>query len=256
MIKVLVVDDDFMVAKVHQGFVQRLPGFEVRAVAYSAAGALTAVEQVRPDLVLLDIYLPDRSGLEVLRQLREGDIPVDVLAITAARDVGTIRTALRGGVVSYLIKPFTFEVLRDRLERYAAAHRRLAVSGEVAQDDVDRLLGTLRPSRTTLPKGLAAPTAELIGRTLRTTTGDLSAAECAQRSGVARVTARRYLEYLVMAGKAEVSLRYGGSGRPERRYRWLADSATGRSSVVVAERELAGPGPAAQAGDDAGQERQ
>jgi response regulator of citrate/malate metabolism len=222
MIKVLVVDDDFMVAKVHQGFVERVPGFGVCGVAHTAAEALAAIERFQPDLVLLDIYLPHQSGLEVLRQLREADTPVDVLVITAARDVDTIRTALRGGVVNYLIKPFTFDILRDRLERYAAAHRHLAGRGEVAQDDVDRLFGTLRPSRATLPKGLTAPTAELVVRALRTTDSDLSAAECAQLSGLSRVSARRYLEYFVAVGKAEVSLRYGGSGRPERRYRWLA----------------------------------
>ena len=107
-----------------------------------------------PDLVPLDIYLPDITGLDVLRQLREGEQPVNVVAITAARDVGTIRSALRGGVVHYLIKPFTFDVLRDRLERFAAAHRRLGGVGTVDPDDVDRLFGALRPTRVTLPKGL------------------------------------------------------------------------------------------------------
>lgn len=223
MIRVLVVDDDFMVAKVHRGFVERTDGFTVCGVAHNAAEALAAIEQSRPDLMLLDIYLPDRSGLEVLRQLRETGQSVDVLAITAARDVATIRTALRGGVVHYLIKPFTFDQLRERLERYAAAHRRLASHGEVAQDDVDRLFSALRPARATLPKGLAAPTAELVGRVLREAGEDQSAAQCARQAGLSRVSTRRYLEHFVAVGKAEVSLRYGGSGRPERRYRWLAD---------------------------------
>lgn len=222
MIKVLVVDDDFMVARVHRGFVERVPGFSVCAVVHTGAEALAAVDRARPDLVLLDIYLPDRSGLEVLQRLREGAAPVDVLAITAARDAATIRTALRGGVVHYLIKPFTFDQLRDRLERYAAAHRRLVGPAEIVQDDVDRLFGALRPARTTLPKGLTAPTAELISRALRNAGRDLSAAECAQLAGLSRVSARRYLEHFVNVGKAEVGQKYGGSGRPERRYRWLA----------------------------------
>ena len=148
MIRVLVVDDDFMVAKVHSGHVARVPGFAVAGVAHSGAEALAAVQRLRPDLVLLDIYLPDISGLEVLRRLREGAVAVDALAVTAARDADSIRTALRGGVVHYLIKPFTFDVLRDRLERYAAGQHRLAGVADVPQDDVDRLFGTTRSGRT------------------------------------------------------------------------------------------------------------
>ncbi|MFI6761801.1 response regulator [Micromonospora sp. NPDC050417] len=220
MIRVLVVDDDFMVAKVQCGFVSRVPGFTVAGVAHSGEEALAEVERLRPDLVLLDIYLPDLSGLEVLRRLREGEAVVDVLAVTAARDVNTIRTALRSGVVHYLIKPFGFDALRDRLERYAVAHQGLSGSREVAQDDVDRLFVALRPAPTDFPKGLTRPTADLVAQALRAADGDLSATECADRVGLSRVSTRRYLEHFVGAGKAEVSLRYGSAGRPEHRYRW------------------------------------
>ncbi|WP_326558848.1 response regulator [Micromonospora sp. NBC_01796] len=221
MIRVLVVDDDFMVAKVQCGFVTRVPGFAVVGVAHTGAEALAEVDRLRPDLVLLDIYLPDVSGLEVLRRLREGDAVVDVLAVTAARDVNTIRTALRSGVVHYLIKPFSFDALRDRLERYAVAHHGLAGSREVAQDDVDRLFVALRPAPPVeLPKGLTRPTADLVAEALRKADGDLSATECAERVGLSRVSTRRYLEHFVGTGKAGVSLRYGSAGRPERRYRW------------------------------------
>ncbi|MEE6257645.1 response regulator [Plantactinospora sonchi] len=222
MIRVLVVDDDFMVARVQHRFVERVPGFTVVGVAHSGAEALDAVHRLRPDLVLLDIYLPDLSGLEVLRRLRSGDATADVLAVTAARDVETIRTALRGGVVHYLIKPFGFDALRDRLERYAAAQRRLPGDREVAQDDVDQLFAALRPAPADLPKGLTPPTADLVAAALRAADGDLSATECADRVGLSRVSTRRYLEHFVEAGKARVSLRYGSAGRPERRYRWTA----------------------------------
>ncbi|NUT32708.1 MAG: response regulator [Hamadaea sp.] len=221
MIRVLVVDDDFMVARVHQGFVERVPGFEVAGLAHTGADALTAAERLRPDLVLLDIYLPDVSGLDVLRRLREQGNPADVLAITAARDIDTVRTALRGGVVHYVIKPFTFDTLRDRLERYAAAVRRLTDKTEAGQEDVDRLFGTLRPGETALPKGLTAATAQLVAGVLSAADGDLSASECAAEAGLSRVVARRYLEHFVQTGKAQVRLRYGGAGRPEHRYTWL-----------------------------------
>ena len=223
MIRVLVVDDDFMVAKVHRGFVDRVPGFTTVGVAHTGADALAQIAAVRPDLVLLDIYLPDITGLDVLRRLREsGDGGPDVLAVTAARDVSTVRSALRGGVVHYVLKPFGFDVLRDRLERYAAVHDRLALSADVGQPDVDQLFVTLRMSSAPMPKGLTADTSRLIAAAMRDCPGDLSAGECAERIGLSRVSTRRYLEHFVTAGKAEVRLRYGSAGRPQRRYRWIA----------------------------------
>jgi response regulator of citrate/malate metabolism len=222
VIRVLVVDDDFMVAKVHRGFVERVPGFTTVGLAHTGADALAQVAALRPDLVLLDIYLPDLTGLEVLRRLRErGDGP-DVLAVTAARDVPTVRAALHGGVVHYLLKPFTFDVLRDRLERYAAAYGRLTDAGDVAQSDVDEMFLALRPASVPLPKGLTADTSAIVAEAMRTCAGDLSAGECAEKVGLSRVSTRRYLEHFVAAGKAEVRLRYGTAGRPQRRYRWVA----------------------------------
>jgi len=221
MTRVLIVDDDFMVARIHRGFVEQVPGFTVVGTAHTGAEALSAAEKLRPDLVLLDIYLPDISGLEVLHRLREQANAVDVLAITAARDVETIRTALRGGVVQYIIKPFAFDTLRDRLERYSAALQRLTATREAAQADVDRLFGTVRPSDSALPKGLSTVTAELVVNVLRASDTDLSAGECAALAGLSRVSTRRYLEHLVQTGKAEVRLRYGVAGRPEHRYAWI-----------------------------------
>jgi response regulator of citrate/malate metabolism len=222
VIRVLVVDDDFMVAKVHRGFVERVSGFTTVGVAHTGADALDKAAELRPDLVLLDIYLPDLSGLEVLRRLRDtpGGGP-DVLAVTAARDVDTVRSALRGGVVHYVLKPFGFDVLRDRLERYAAAYGKLAGTTAVAQADVDALFVALRAAAAPMPKGLTADTSQLIANAMRDSDGDLSAEECAERIGLSRVSTRRYLEHFVTAGKAEVRLRYGAAGRPQRRYRWI-----------------------------------
>lgn len=225
MIRVLVVDDDFMVAKVHAGFVARAPAFTVVGVAHTGADALAAVGGLRPDLVLLDVYLPDMTGIDVLRRLRETDPDVDVLVISAAREVDTVRTALRGGVVNYLLKPFDQEALAARLEQYAAARMALTAAPTVAQTDLDRLFGGRperpeRPGAAPVPKGLSPESADLVRRVLRDAEGDLSAAECAERSGLSRVSARRYLEHFIETGRAEVRLRYGVAGRPQRRYAW------------------------------------
>jgi response regulator of citrate/malate metabolism len=219
VISTLVVDDDFMVAKIHAAFVERTPGFKVVGVAHTGADALRAVHELHPALVLLDIYLPDRSGIEVLERLRAETPDVDVLVITAAREVDTVRRALRGGVVNYLIKPFEYAALRERLEHYAAAHHHLAEVSAAAQSDIDRLFGG-RTSSKPLPKGLSSETAELVGNVLREAASDLSASECAARAGLSRISARRYLEYFAKTGSVKVRLRYGATGRPERRYRW------------------------------------
>ncbi|GAB2913900.1 response regulator [Streptomyces mayteni] len=229
MIRVLIVDDDFMVARLHRKVVERTPGFEVVGEARTGAEALAAVRELHPDLVLLDIYLPDISGLEVLRELRggaaaDGGPEPDVLVITAAREVETVRGALRGGAVHYVIKPFEVPVLQERLRDYARRSRELAAIASLpGQDVVDRVFGAAMPPPR-LPKGLSEETAELVRGTLVACDEDLSAAECAARSGLSRVSARRYLEHFAATGRVAVSLRYGSTGRPERRFRWAGES--------------------------------
>ena len=218
MIEVLVVDDDFMVARIHTGFVERTPGFTVTGVAHTGAQALAEAERLQPDLVLLDVYLPDVSGLDLLGALRAAAPEVDVLVISAAREADTVRRALRGGIVHYLMKPFSYDDLRVRLEHYQQAYAGMA-GEQTDQADVDRVFGVSGADKR-LPKGFSAETLRLVEDTLRRETADVSAAEAASLLGISRVSARRYLEHLTETGKVEVALRYGEVGRPERRYAW------------------------------------
>ncbi|MER7486329.1 response regulator [Streptomyces sp. NPDC126497] len=221
-IGVLVVDDDFRVARVHRAYVERLDVFRVVGVAGTGEQAIAAVDELRPDLVLLDLYLPDLFGLDVIPRLRTAGHDCDVMVISAAREADAVRGAVRHGVVDYLLKPFDFEDLRGRLERYAGRRGRLLDTVVRGQADVDRVLaGAAGPVPPGLPKGMSAETAGLVERTLRETDGTLSATECAALTGVSRVSARRYLEHFHAVGAVEVSLRYGAAGRPERRYRFL-----------------------------------
>jgi len=222
MIQTLIVDDDFRVAALHRAYVERVTGFSVVGVAGTGAEALRMIQQRRPHLVLLDIYLPDISGLEILRTMRESDLgQVDVIAITAARDVESLRSAMHGGVVHYLIKPFRFNAFAEKLRSYAAMRTRLSQLSEADQHEVDRLYGILRPAHgEALPKGLARPTLELVRRVLREAAEDLTATEVAERGHLSRVTARRYLDHLFRQGEAEIGMRYGAPGRPEHLYRW------------------------------------
>ena len=210
------------------------------------------------DLVLLDIYLPDMSGLEVLRRLRAGGHTVDVVATTRARDLSVVQAAVSFGVTQYLVKPFTSAAVRQKLDRHSAYRASLAGSGlPVAQDEIDSLFGELRPGAATtgLPKGISQDSLQVVVAALRTAVendatgahpaadqgadhgadqgvdqgvdqavaGARSAAQLAGVLGMSRVTTRRYLEYLVDAGLARRQSRYGGAGRPESEYCWLPD---------------------------------
>lgn len=222
MISTLVVDDDYRVAELHAQYLSHVEGFRLAGIAHSGLEALEMVDALRPDLVLLDFYLPDIGGLEVIRRLRNEDHPqVDVIAITAARDAETLREAIRGGVVHYLIKPFRLAALAEKLASYASARARLDRMTNADQSVVDRVFGTLRTAGSTqsLPKQLSDTTLDLIVGILAGAQTAVSAVEVAELAGVSRVTARRYLEHLCQVERAEVAMRYGSPGRPEHRYR-------------------------------------
>ncbi|SCL24768.1 Response regulator of citrate/malate metabolism [Micromonospora rhizosphaerae] len=222
-IRVLVVEDEPLLAEAHKAYTERVPGFVVVGVAHTAQEAMATLrhrtgEDV--DLVLLDFRLPDLHGLDVCRALRAAGSSVDVLAVTSVRDLAVVRTAVSLGVTHYLLKPFTFGAFRDKLERYADYRRQALADGEVAaQHEVDRMFATLRgAAQQTLPKGLDVQTLNRVLSALAEGAGR-SATEVSQRTGISRVTARRYLEYLVTIDRAVRTPRYGTPGRPEVEYR-------------------------------------
>ncbi|HEY5822163.1 MAG TPA: response regulator [Propionibacteriaceae bacterium] len=221
--RVLVVEDEAFAAEAHAAYVGRLPAFELAGVARSARDA-TRLLQADPDvdLLLLDLHLPDGHGLQLLRHLRAAGQLCDVIAVTSARDLDVVRQAVSQGVVSYLLKPFTFAGFRAKLEQYASYRESLAAqSASLAQAEVDAAFALLRPAGAPdLPKGLSLSTLRLVTGCLQETAGAASASEVAQRAGTSRVTARRYLEHLVGARLADRETRFGGSGRPEVEYRW------------------------------------
>ncbi|MEU1229474.1 response regulator [Streptomyces sp. NPDC005828] len=219
-LRVLVVEDDPVAADAHALYAGRVEGFTVVGVAHSRAAAVRVLDRTPVDLILLDLYLPDGHGLQLLRALRAAGHSADVIAVTSARDLAVVREGVSLGVVQYVLKPFAFATLRDRLARYAEFR---AAAGEASgQDEVDRALAALRaPHPAALPKGLSAPTLEAVTRTLRADPSGLTAAEAGTAVGISRITARRYLEHLVTEGRAVRAPQYGQIGRPELQYRWV-----------------------------------
>lgn len=224
-IRVLIVEDDYHVASIHRAYVERLEGFAVIAQASTLAQARRELSSsARADLVLLDLFLPDGHGLELLEE--PGAAPEerpDFLVITAARDMKSVRAAIRLGSVHYLVKPFSFAQMQERLLAYRTMRRRLERIGsgrdrEAEQHEVDALYSLLR-GPTTLPKGQSGPTMTRIWELLETSPRDLSAAEIAAEIGISRSTAQRYLAELVRSARVEVRPNYGTTGRPEHKYR-------------------------------------
>jgi len=221
-VRVLVVEDEALAAEAHAAYVGRLRGFELAGVARSAREAMRFLA-THPDvdLMLLDLHLPDGHGLGLLQQARAAGHRCDAIAVTSARDSEVVRNAVTQGVVLYLIKPFTFASFRAKLEQYAAYRSQLAAAPtEVVQDEVDRLIGSLRPVAQALPKGMSQETLQQVTDVLRGASAPQSATEVAATVGTSRVTARRYLEHLADAGLVDRRPRYGRSGRPEVEYRW------------------------------------
>jgi len=223
-IGVLVVEDEPVAADAHCAYVERVPGFVVRGVAHDGAGAIRQLGDPSSavDLVLLDMHLPDLHGLDVVRAMRTAGHRADVIAVTSARDLEVVRAAVSQGVVQYLLKPFSFAALRGKLERYATYRQQFAGDVASGQQEVDRVLATLRGNdSTSLPKGMSPDSLDSVVAVLRPSQDSLSATEVALVLGASRVTARRYLEHLADSGLAVRRSRYGGAGRPEVEYRWV-----------------------------------
>ncbi|MRH91065.1 response regulator [Nocardia sp. SYP-A9097] len=226
MIRVLIVEDEPAIAEAHRSYVGRVPGFEVAAVAHTGREALAAAAKSQQgsepvDLVLMDIGLPDMSGLAVAAALAGLRPRPDLIAVTSARDLAMVRASVAHGVVLYLLKPFTFAAFREKLERYVE-YRAALPAGEAAisQQEIDRAFGVLRTpdQRATLPKGIAPRTMEEIARAVRAAPEGISAGEAGRVVGVSRVTAWRYLERLAEDGIVARRTDYGRTGRPQVRY--------------------------------------
>ena len=222
-IRVLVVEDEGVAATAHAAFVERMPGFRLVGVARSCADARRILRGSPAELLLLDMNLPDGHGLDLLVRLRLEGHQCDAVAVTSVRELEVVRRAVSQGVVLYLLKPFTFVGLRSKLEQYADYRARLRATGQdVVQGEIDQLIGALRTADdgAGLPKGMSPETLGLVTERLRSAGRAMSASEVAEECGVARVTARRYLEHLQATQVLERRPRYGGGGRPEVEYRW------------------------------------
>ncbi len=222
-IEVLIIEDDHRIAKINQRFTENVPGYVVIGVASSISEGKDLLEIIEPDLVLLDIFFPEESGLSLLWHIRENYKETDVMMITAAKEIEEVQEALRGGAIDYIIKPVIFDRFKQTLEKFKKTRGQLNHQKVVSQEDVDHLF-TRQGTRTevstqVVPKGIDPLTLSKLTEVLvKHTPQGMTAEEVGSEMGCSRTTARRYLEYMVSLGKVDADLSYGTVGRPERRY--------------------------------------
>ncbi|MEW9672334.1 response regulator [Ammoniphilus sp. 3BR4] len=227
-IRTLIVEDDPMVMEVNKGFVEATGGFDIVGLARSGTEALELMATVQPQLVILDIFLPDMDGLQTLAEIRKRNDPIDVILVTAARDSETVQKVFRYGAIDYIMKPFKFDRFKSALESYRTLRKALT-KDLLDQEAIDRHLSAkrlitenrgpeLNGQDEPLPKGLNEITLKQVLLFLLKQSQALSAEEVAEGVGLARVTARRYLDFLEKAGKVKLEIQYGSVGRPINRY--------------------------------------
>ena len=220
MIRVVIVEDDPMVLEVNKGFLENTPMFSLVGTATTGKAALEIIKEKKPDLVLLDVFLPDISGMEVLYTLRAEELPVDVIMITAAKDVKTVQNIVRYGAVDYLVKPFNFERFQRALDKYAKMWNKFNKDQVISQEDIDdfKNKNDLDEKEDTLPKGLSEITLKQVMDAISSRKEPVTAEQLAADLGMARVTVRRYLSYLSKTNRIKMQVEYGKVGRPSNYY--------------------------------------
>ncbi|PIC76037.1 response regulator [Sporosarcina sp. P19] len=226
-IRVIIVEDDFRVAKINRQLIEQIAGYEVVSEQRTASETIAFLRQseVLPDLILLDVYIPDSPGLDLFWYLRREFPSVDLMMLTAAKESNIVEEALHGGVLDYLIKPVEPKRFTETFRRYRSRKVLLSSKSELSQDDLDRILFGIEiqqaPALTSdgLPKGIDRLTLERIENVLLQCSKEgVTATDAGEAAGVSRSTARRYLEYLVLVERVKAKLHYGDVGRPERTY--------------------------------------
>ncbi|AWE06821.1 response regulator [Lysinibacillus sp. 2017] len=228
IIQVLLVEDDPMVREVNRQFIERVDGFKVIDMASDGIKGIEKIKNLTPDLVVMDIFMPEQDGIETLRQIRNENLTVDCISVTAANDVQTIQQILHLGVFDYIMKPFTFERMEQTLIHYRQFKEKMDSAKDVTQAELDEMIGQVWQQKEesvlestftqVLPKGFNRATMDKVLVFLKQSAGGASADDVASGIGVARVTARRYLDYMEKSHLIHVDIQYGSVGRPINQY--------------------------------------
>lgn len=218
----VIAEDDQQIAEIQRRFIERIGDIDICGIAHSIADAADLIEVFKPDLLLLDVQFPEGTGIDLLNRIRSENQATDVILITAAKDVDTLKTALRSGVFDYILKPLVFERLEETIQKYRDHINKLESINHIAQREVDKLMprfnSSINPETSRLPKGIDPLTLDRIRAVMNECPNGANAEHIGQLIGASRTTARRYLEYLVSTSELHAEVEYGTVGRPERKY--------------------------------------
>ena len=220
MIRMIIVEDDPMVAQLNTEFLSKLEDFTLVAKFQNGLDALDYLRKNPVDLAIVDVYMPICSGIELLRKMRSERIHTGVILVTAATEIQVVNEALHLGIEDYIIKPYSYDRLRESVLRFRDKARLVRRTNKVNQDMVDKILGNQNaPLIAPLPKGLNAKTLETIRDAVNRESGDHTCESISDASGLSRVTVRHYLNYLIETGELSSSIDYETGGRPRVLYR-------------------------------------
>ncbi|MCQ2508247.1 MAG: response regulator [Dorea sp.] len=220
MYKVLIVEDDPMVAMINEQYVNKNRNFHVNMVCSNGKEGLSYLESHETDLVILDVYMPIMNGLETLKEIRSREISTDVIMVTAANDVPTLEASMHLGIVDYLVKPFSYDRFQDALKKFMALKTVRKESGKetgtLNQKQIDYIMETSRKSAEDVqPKGIQERTMDTIVEFMKERNGQwLTSDEIADQVSLSRVTVRRYMNHLMESGLVNGAMNYETGGRP------------------------------------------
>ncbi|MFD3158335.1 response regulator [Haloimpatiens sp. FM7330] len=224
----LIVEDDPMVKEINEGFLSKVEGYTLYNSVSNIESAKKQILEGKPDLILLDVFLPNGRGLDLLKWIRRSNLKCDVILITADKNMETVQEAFRYGAVDYIIKPFTFKRFKEALMKYKHRRNGLGDRENVDQEIIDKIIFKDINTKANLNnnkfikdrKGVSEHTYEKITNCMSNLNGEtITAQEVAKLVGVSRITARRYLDLLEKQGQVILEMKYGKVGRPSNEYK-------------------------------------
>ena len=219
---VVIAEDDPKIAEIQSRFIEKIEGFEVVGIGNTIAESEEIIDVFQPDLVLLDVFFPDGNGVDLLWKIRRLYKNIDIIFITAAKEVATLQDAIRGGAFDYVLKPMTFSRFQSTLRKFSEHRNKLKGITNLDQLNVDQIIHPAQDAGkidARMPKSINPLTLERIEDEVKKLGDDgVNAEEMGMQVGISRTTARRYLEFLVSRGTVKPTLVYGSVGRPERLY--------------------------------------
>lgn len=217
----MIVEDDPMVREINSKFLKRVEGFILYKAVSNLEDAKKFIMFKKPDLILLDVYLPKENGIDFLKWIRSQEVDIDVILITADKSIERIQEAFRYGVVDYLIIPFSFERFKEALFQFKSRYYQFRRNDVIEQKELDKLIynKNVINNEDDFAKELNKYTYRAIWEEIEKGREEYFTAEyLAEKLGIARVTVRRYLEYMEKENKVEKLVEYGKVGRPQHKY--------------------------------------